>query len=69
MTRLMLAIALALTAGPLMADTKGGTTDRIISMDEGHEIFVDKTPPEDRDPRPVETLPEKIVNMGDGDEI
>ncbi|MBM1218563.1 hypothetical protein JQU17_00020 [Ponticoccus sp. SC2-23] len=69
MTRLMLATALALSAGPLMADTKGGTTDRIISMDEGDEIFVDKTPPEDRDLRPVERPPEKIVAMGDGEEI
>ncbi|MBM1218561.1 hypothetical protein JQU17_00010 [Ponticoccus sp. SC2-23] len=69
MTRLMLATALALSAGPMMADAKGGTTDRIISMDEGHEIFVDKTPPEDRDLRPVERPPEKIINMDEGEEI
>ncbi|MBM1218562.1 hypothetical protein JQU17_00015 [Ponticoccus sp. SC2-23] len=69
MTRLMLAAALALTAGPLMADTKGGMTDRIVSMDEGDELSVSSRTPEDRDPRPVETLPEKIVNMGDGEEI
>ncbi|MBM1218564.1 hypothetical protein JQU17_00025 [Ponticoccus sp. SC2-23] len=69
MTRLMLATALALTAGPLMADTKGGTTDRIIAMGDGETIFVDKTPPEARDPRPVETPPEKIINMGEGEEI
>ena len=69
MTRLMLATALALAAGPLMADTKGGTTDRIVAMGDGDEIFVDKTPPEDRDLRPVERPPEKIINMGDGETI
>jgi hypothetical protein len=53
--------AAMLCAGAALAQDKGGETrGGIISMDEGHEIFVDPRRPEERD---------AIVAMGDGEEI
>lgn len=71
--RIPLTALLALTlATPALADGKNakteGRTDKIIAMDEGNEIFMDRRTPEERDGR-REDAPDKIIAMGDGEEI